>query len=166
MSIRTIVETGSTNADLLHLAAHGAREGEWLRAERQVAGRGRQGRVWESPVGNLYASTLVRLRAGDPPAASLALLAAVALHEALSLYMPGRAILKWPNDVMVDGAKLALDRERLELQRTMPPEVLIALAAQELASKLQRIEHLTITPDMLTPLLASLTARGELPRAR
>lgn len=107
VSIRTIVETGSTNADLLHLAAHGAREGEWLRAERQVAGRGRQGRVWVSPVGNLYASTLVRLRAGDPPAASLALLAAVALHEALSLYMPGRAILKWPNDVMVDGAKLA-----------------------------------------------------------
>jgi hypothetical protein len=48
----------------------------------------------------------------------------------------------------------------MEAHRTMPPEVLIALAAQELAGKLQRIEHLTITPDLLAPLLASLTARG------
>jgi regulator of protease activity HflC (stomatin/prohibitin superfamily) len=60
----------------------------------------------------------------------------------------------------VEGARLALDRERMEAHRTMPPEVLIALAAQELAGKLQRIEHLTITPDLLAPLLASLTARG------
>lgn len=66
----------------------------------------------------------------------------------------------------IDGAKLAIERERLELQRTVAPEILVALAAQELASKLQRIEHLTITPDMLSPLLASLTARGELPRPR
>ncbi|AXJ96711.1 MULTISPECIES: biotin--[acetyl-CoA-carboxylase] ligase [unclassified Sphingomonas] len=107
MTIRTIVETGSTNADQLHLATLGAREGEWLRAERQTAGRGRQGRAWQSPPGNLYASTLVRLRPTDPPPASLALVAAVALHETLDLYLPGRAMLKWPNDVLIDGAKLS-----------------------------------------------------------
>ena len=67
----------------------------------------------------------------------------------------------------VEGARLALDRERLEAHRTMPSAVLVALAAQELAGKLQRIDHLTITPDMLAPLMAALTERAapaELPR--
>ena len=65
----------------------------------------------------------------------------------------------------VEGARLALDRERMDAHRTMPPAVLVALAAQELAGKLQRIEHLTITPDMLAPLMAALTERAtELPR--
>lgn len=85
--IRTVATTGSTNADLIALAAEGAAEGLWLRAEVQTAGRGRQGRVWMSPPGNLYASTLVRLRPGDPPAATLALLAGVALWEAVAAYL-------------------------------------------------------------------------------
>lgn len=105
--IRTVAATGSTNADMLALASTGLEEGVWLRAERQTSGRGRQGRTWESPPGNLYASTLVRLRSSDPPAATLALVAAVALEEALSAYMPGAASLKWPNDLLIDGAKVS-----------------------------------------------------------
>ena len=81
-------------------------EGLWLRAERQVNGRGRQGRIWVSPAGNLYASTLVRLQPEDPPAPTLALLAAVALHEAVAPYFE-RTSIKWPNDLVADGAKLA-----------------------------------------------------------
>lgn len=104
--IRTLEETGSTNDDLAALARDGAVEGLWLRAERQSGGRGRQGRAWSSPAGNLYASTLVRLRPGDPPAPTLALVAAVALHEAASLYAPGIQI-KWPNDLLAGGAKLS-----------------------------------------------------------
>lgn len=77
-----------------------------MRAGRQGSGRGRQGRSWVSPPGNLYASTLVRLQAEDPPAPTLALLAAVALHEAVSLYA-GKVRIKWPNDLTADGAKLA-----------------------------------------------------------
>jgi BirA family biotin operon repressor/biotin-[acetyl-CoA-carboxylase] ligase len=95
------------------LARAGAPEGLWLRAERQTAGKGRQGRAWQSPVGNLYASTLVRLSRDDPPAATLALVAAVALHEVASLHAPGLQ-LKWPNDLLAGGAKLAgilLERE-------------------------------------------------------
>lgn len=88
------------------LARDGALEGLWLRADRQGGGRGRQGRSWISPPGNLYASTLVRLQAEDPPAPTLALLAAVALHEAVSLYVEGVRI-KWPNDLVAGGAKLA-----------------------------------------------------------
>ncbi|MEI9850071.1 MAG: biotin--[acetyl-CoA-carboxylase] ligase [Sphingomonas sp.] len=104
--IRTVAETGSTNADVLELARTGAPEGLWLRAERQTSGRGRQGRAWQSPAGNLHASTLVRLRPTDPPAATLALAAAVALEEAVSVFLPGVAI-KWPNDLLLDGAKLS-----------------------------------------------------------
>ena len=81
-------------------------EGFWLRAERQTAGRGRQGRAWASPVGNFSASTLVRLRAGDPPAATLGFVAAVALMEVVVEILP-IARLKWPNDLLVDGAKLS-----------------------------------------------------------
>lgn len=90
------------------LAAAGEAEGNWLRAVTQSAGRGRLGRSWSSPAGNLYASTLVRPRAGDPSPASLALLAAVALHEVASAWVSDRAItLKWPNDLLIDGAKLS-----------------------------------------------------------
>lgn len=111
--IRTVAETGSTNDDVAALARQGAGEGTWLRAGRQTGGKGRQGRRWDSPPGNLHASTLVRLRAGDPPAPGLALVAAVALQEVVAVYAPA-ARIKWPNDILVDGAKLAgilLERE-------------------------------------------------------
>jgi BirA family biotin operon repressor/biotin-[acetyl-CoA-carboxylase] ligase len=114
-AFRTVAETGSTNDDLVALARDGAPEGTWLRADLQTGGKGRQGRSWSSPPGNLHASTLVRLRPGDPPAPSLALAAALALNEAAMAFAPGAPIqIKWPNDLVVDGAKLAgilLERE-------------------------------------------------------
>ncbi len=106
--IQTVAETRSTNDDVAALARSGAREGLWLRAERQSGGRGRHGRQWHSPAGNLYASTLVRLQHSDPPPPSLAMVAAVALHEVVSAYAPVHQVLiKWPNDLLVEGAKLA-----------------------------------------------------------
>lgn len=107
ITIHAVAETGSTNADMLARVAQGAAEGEWLRAGRQTAGRGRQGRGWESPPGNLFASTLVRLRPSDPQAATLALVAAVALDEAVSVFLPSGGMLKWPNDLLIGGAKLS-----------------------------------------------------------
>ena len=93
---------------MLALAEAGAPEGGWLRAERQTAGRGRQGRDWSSPPGNLYATTLVRLRTTDPAAATLALVAAVALDEAVRVFVADRPpVIKWPNDLLIDGAKLS-----------------------------------------------------------
>jgi BirA family biotin operon repressor/biotin-[acetyl-CoA-carboxylase] ligase len=73
---------------MLELARSGIPEGIWLRAERQTGGRGRQGRVWVSPVGNFYGSTVVRVRSGYPAAATLALVAAVALEEVVRAYLP------------------------------------------------------------------------------
>lgn len=90
---------------MLALAASGsAHEGDWLIAERQTAGRGRQGRAWASPSGNLYASGLVELCAGDPPAPTLALTTGIAVIEALDT---ADLMLKWPNDILAGTAKLA-----------------------------------------------------------
>ena len=84
-------------------------EGFWLRAERQTAGRGRQGRPWTSPIGNFHGSTLVRLRPGDATAATLGYVAAVALTEVVAALLPNNATprIKWPNDLLIDGAKLS-----------------------------------------------------------
>lgn len=105
---------------MLALARSGVDEGLWLRAERQSAGRGRQGRVWVSEPGNLYASTLVRLQVADPAAATLALMAAVAVAEEVGCALarsranrggddidPPALQIKWPNDILLGGAKLA-----------------------------------------------------------
>lgn len=93
---------------MARLARAGLGERVWLRAERQLSGRGRQGRAWVSPAGNFYASTLVRLRPTDPAPASLGLVAAVALDEAVRVYLrDGDLALKWPNDLLLGRAKLS-----------------------------------------------------------
>jgi BirA family biotin operon repressor/biotin-[acetyl-CoA-carboxylase] ligase len=104
--LRVVPETGSTNADLLALAATGEAEGAVEATEFQNAGRGRMDRSWTSPQGaGLTFSILLRPR---PEAASwgwLALLAGLALRGAVG----SDAMLKWPNDVLLgpDGLKVA-----------------------------------------------------------
>jgi BirA family transcriptional regulator, biotin operon repressor / biotin---[acetyl-CoA-carboxylase] ligase len=105
LNFRVVERTASTNADMLTLAANGAPEGSWLRAVEQTAGRGRLGRAWVSPPGNLYASTIVRLARGDPNPATLALVASVALDETLRAY-GAEPRIKWPNDIFIGDAKL------------------------------------------------------------
>jgi BirA family transcriptional regulator, biotin operon repressor / biotin---[acetyl-CoA-carboxylase] ligase len=108
ITIRTVRETASTNADMLLLAQAGECEGLWLRAEVQTAGRGRMGRNWASPIGNLFTSTIIRPQPGDPAAATLGFVAAVALEEVLSAYAPEADFqIKWPNDVLASGAKIS-----------------------------------------------------------
>ncbi len=116
--IEFIAETGSTNAALsARLAgAEAIPEGHWLIADRQTQGRGRQGREWFDGAGNFMGSTVVRIRFGDPAPGSLALLAGLTVHEAVSKHLPptAKATLKWPNDVLIGQAKLAgilLERE-------------------------------------------------------
>jgi BirA family transcriptional regulator, biotin operon repressor / biotin---[acetyl-CoA-carboxylase] ligase len=91
---------------MIALAGQGTAEGVWLRAVEQTAGRGRLGRDWVSRPGNLYASTLVRLRPHDPPAATLALVIAVAAEEVLRGWR-ATPLIKWPNDLMIGDAKIA-----------------------------------------------------------
>jgi BirA family transcriptional regulator, biotin operon repressor / biotin---[acetyl-CoA-carboxylase] ligase len=98
----------STNEEALRRARAGAPEGELVWAREQTGGRGRRGRPWASPAGNLYLSLL--LRPGVPPAeaAQLGFVAAVAIAETLHGLLPPERRLrcKWPNDLLVDGAKV------------------------------------------------------------
>ncbi len=111
--IETVPQTGSTNADLLARLAADERieDGYWLRAETQTGGRGRSGRAWLSPPGNLFASTVINLRSGDPAVPTLALAVGLAVHRHVcnSLIQGGspEVMLKWPNDVLVGQAKIA-----------------------------------------------------------
>jgi len=114
----TVAETGSTSADLLArlVAGEDLPEGFWLIADRQVDGRGRQGRRWLDAPGNFMGSTVVRLQAGDQPAASLSFVTALAVYAAVSgrLAAPAQLSLKWPNDVLLSGVKfcgILLERE-------------------------------------------------------
>nr|WP_268825708.1 biotin--[acetyl-CoA-carboxylase] ligase [Sphingomonas lutea] len=104
--MRIVDLTGSTNSDMLNDAT--GQEGDWLIARQQDAGRGRQGRTWVSVDGNFFGSTIVDLKPEDPPAQSLSLVAGLALIEAIDIAVPGQALmLKWPNDVLLLGRKLA-----------------------------------------------------------
>jgi len=109
--IETIGLTGSTNADLAQRLRAGepVGEGNWLIADRQNAGRGRQGRVWNDGLGNFMGSTAVRIDPHQPPAPSLALVAGLAVRACVGdlLPPPRQALLKWPNDVLVGQAKIA-----------------------------------------------------------
>ena len=115
---------GSTNAEAIAAANAGDPGGIWFVARQQTAGRGRRGRTWENPHGNLAATLLLVPEADTSVAATLGFVAGVALSGALSSILPngsvkigidgadelngsGRIALKWPNDVLADGAKLA-----------------------------------------------------------
>jgi BirA family transcriptional regulator, biotin operon repressor / biotin---[acetyl-CoA-carboxylase] ligase len=101
---------GSTNTEALTLARRGERGPLWLTAQRQTAGRGRRGSQWSSPAGNLYATLLLDDPGPADRAPELSFVAALALHDAIIECAPelrSRLALKWPNDLLCDGAKLA-----------------------------------------------------------
>lgn len=99
----------STNEEAKRLASAGARAGTLVWAKEQRAGRGRRGRSWASPPGNLYVSLLLRPGCVPSLACQLNFVAAVALAETIAALLSSTAsvALKWPNDVLVDGAKVS-----------------------------------------------------------
>ncbi|MDV3250815.1 biotin--[acetyl-CoA-carboxylase] ligase [Devosia sp. BK] len=117
-------EIGSTNVEALAAAAAGDPGGIWFAALHQTAGRGRRGRAWESTPGNLAASLLIIPDAEPNALATLGFVAGVAMQTAFARILPqgavrigidgadaldgrGRVALKWPNDVLADGAKVS-----------------------------------------------------------
>jgi BirA family biotin operon repressor/biotin-[acetyl-CoA-carboxylase] ligase len=97
---------GSTNDWMAERAAAGAPDGLWVRADRQSSGRGRRGRAWASDAGNVFATVLCRPRTEEGPPQQLSFVAALALDETLQRWLPAERLgLKWPNDVLLDGAK-------------------------------------------------------------
>jgi len=99
----------STNDEARRLAETGAPDRTLVWAASQSGGRGRHGRQWQSPPGNCYSSLLLRPAVPPAAAAQISFVTALALAEAVTLLLPaGRKVsCKWPNDVLVDGAKIS-----------------------------------------------------------
>ena len=147
------------------LADSQAVEGDWLIAARQSAGRGRQGREWQSPDGNFAGSTLVLLRQDDPPAPTLALAAGLALIEAIDAAAPGRAtMLKWPNDLML-GTSLQLWAKLAGILLERAGDRVVAgfgvnlAAAPAIPGRATASLDGVLTPQSFAPLLATSMAR-------
>src|SRR5262249_46073472 len=91
--------------------AAGAPSELWIVAEEQTMGRGRAGRHWQSPKGNLYTSLLLKLNISAATATQLSFVAALAAHDAISAELAAAQIpglrLKWPHDAMLKGEKMA-----------------------------------------------------------
>jgi BirA family biotin operon repressor/biotin-[acetyl-CoA-carboxylase] ligase len=106
--ILAVVETDSTNDEARRRAVAGEAPPFWVRAERQTRGRGRQGRSWVGLPGNLFLSGFYRLSCPPSEAAQLGFAAALAIADALDASVdPRRVRFKWPNDVKLDGGKIA-----------------------------------------------------------
>lgn len=97
---------GSTNAEALERARGGEAGPVWLVTAHQTAGRGRRSRTWVSPPGNLAATVLEAMPIQSAAAATLGFAAGLSLHRALD-DLGIAAQLKWPNDVLLGGAKLS-----------------------------------------------------------
>lgn len=100
-------EIGSTSDEARARAIDGDTGRLWIVADSQTAGRGRHGRAWTSPPGNLYASALIVDPCKTELATQIGFVAGVALQAAVSDLGAASAGLKWPNDLLADGAKLA-----------------------------------------------------------
>lgn len=149
--------TDSTNTRARELAAAGAPHGMLVTAGEQSAGRGRQGRTWTAPAGSsLLCSVVVR---DPPPLASL--VAGVASAEAVG----PEARLKWPNDVYVDGRKVAgilVEGRPQEGWAVIGVGVNVAVAPDAFGPELaDRAGTLGLAPDAIEPLLARLLAALE-----
>src|SRR5690349_8150314 len=97
----------STNVEALRLARQGEHGPLWITARRQTAGRGRRGRSWISEPGNLYATLLLTEPGPVEHWPQLSFVAALAAHDAIVEVAPelaARLAIKWPNDILLDGA--------------------------------------------------------------
>ena len=154
-----IVDSAPSTNDAL-MADPQAVEGDWLVALDQAAGKGRQGRKWVAVPGNFAGSTLVELRPGDPPPQSLSLVASLALTEAVDAAVPDQPLLlKWPNDLLLNGAKLAGILLERQGDRVVIGIGVNLAAAPDLDER--RTAHLggRVAPAAFAPILASSMAR-------
>ncbi len=164
--------TPSTNAEAMALAMEGERSPFWVWAGRQTKGRGRLGRDWESPEGNLYASLILRLDGPAQAIGGLPLVAGLAARDAIAAVAGDAAVvqrlrLKWPNDIMIDGAKLGgVLIESVVLDATWRAVVIgtglnLASAPSGLGRSVTSLrEHgFAVTPDTALAALETASAR-------
>jgi BirA family biotin operon repressor/biotin-[acetyl-CoA-carboxylase] ligase len=127
-TLHLLAQTTSTNDDIKALALRGAPEGTVVLAEQQTRGRGRQGRSFASPAGvGVYLSVLVRPTIDLARLPQLTLMVAVATADAITDTCALSIHLKWPNDVEIDGKKVAGILTEAVLHPGGPPVVIIGI---------------------------------------
>ncbi len=147
-------ELDSTNTTASEMAAKGAAEGTLIVADRQKAGRGRLGRTWYSPAGvNIYLSVILRPSIRPALVSQLTLVTAVALVDALSLFITGtsgnKAEIKWPNDILVNGKKCAGILSEMKMDKSDVDFVVLGIGVN-----VNLINHLI--PSELSDIMTSL----------
>ena len=100
-------DTVASTQDALMDKTGSVPDGTVLVALTQTRGRGRLGRVWASPPGTLTFSVLLRPRIPAGLLGLVMLASSISLHRAINKYVPDRATIKWPNDILIDDAKVA-----------------------------------------------------------
>ena len=107
--VRHYERIGSTNDEARRLADEGVSHGTVVHADQQTSGRGRLARRWFSPPGNVYMSAVLRYDVPPPRIGEIGFVAALAVAETAERLLPKRTRthLKWPNDVLVEGAKIS-----------------------------------------------------------
>lgn len=150
--LRAFQTVGSTMDEAHALAADGAADGSLIVALRQSQGRGRQGRVWESPEGGVYLSVVLRPTKPMDEVPQLALVAGLALAEAVKAVTRLLPSIRWPNDLLLGEKKLAgilCEGTRDRGQGTGDPYVVLGIGINVLTS-----------PDVLPETGTSLAAAG------
>ena len=100
-------EIDSTNEKAHSLALQGIQEGTVIIADRQTKGRGRRGRHWHSPEGGLYCSMILRPKIPPNDTGVFEKMAGIVLWETIAYFVPEKTMLKVPNDILIDGRKVA-----------------------------------------------------------
>jgi BirA family biotin operon repressor/biotin-[acetyl-CoA-carboxylase] ligase len=118
----------STNDLAALMAEHGSPEGTVVTAEQQTRGRGRLGRTWHSPERTgIYVSIILRPNFTPDKAPGLSLMTALALADTLSRLCPGEVCIKWPNDLLLSGRKVAGILTELSAERGKINHVVIGV---------------------------------------
>lgn len=107
VGLHHFADIDSTNEEARRMAAAGARGPAWIYADTQSAGRGRRGRAWMSEPGNLFCTHLFAPQCPMPKAAEMSFVTALAVFDAVDATGIHGLALKWPNDLLVDGAKVS-----------------------------------------------------------
>jgi BirA family biotin operon repressor/biotin-[acetyl-CoA-carboxylase] ligase len=162
----------STNDLAAQMAEQGAPEGTIVTAEQQTQGRGRLGRTWHSPEGSgIYLSIILRPRFTPDKAPGLSLMTALALADTLSSRCPGEVRIKWPNDVLLSGRKVAGILTELSAERGKINHVLVGVGVNvnqkaddfpdELRSIATSLRRITKKPTNRAELLREFLYRFE-----
>jgi BirA family transcriptional regulator, biotin operon repressor / biotin---[acetyl-CoA-carboxylase] ligase len=155
MKVIRLAETTSTNDEAKRGAKEGAKHLTVWSADAQTSGRGRQGRAWSSPRGeNLLFSVLLRIACPPPRVPLIALVAGLAVRDAVAKSLPARAEsvnVKWPNDVLVGDKKIAGILVESSIQGTKVDHVVVGIGVNV---------HTRNFPDELSSVATSISLEG------